>query len=70
VIEISKVSGGEDIYIKVPFSDHNYYIYITPEGRLWGQFCKKEIVNPASDCDDGVDLDVKDVYEILAKAFK
>jgi len=70
IIEVGKVSGSEDVYIRVPFSDHDYYIYIEPSGRIWGQVCKKVVVNPWSDCDDGIDLTTKDVYEMLIKAFK
>jgi len=67
-VEVGKVS--EDIYIKVPFSDHDEYIYITSEGRIWGQVCEKKIKNPHIDCNSGVDLTVKDIYEIFIVALE
>jgi len=66
-VELGKVVGGEDIYIRLVGEKRDYWIYLTPEGRLWGQYCLHE---DSSKCDDGIDLSVKDVYEMLVKAFR
>jgi len=64
-VVLGKVSGGKDLYIRLIGKKKDYYIYITPEGRIWGQYCDKD-----GRCDDGVDLSTKDIYEMLVKAFK
>jgi len=58
LVEIGRVEGSDDVYIKLP---DNYYVYITPEGRIWGQFCDKY----GEKCDDGIDLSLTDLYELL-----
>jgi len=44
-IELGKVSGGDDLYIRLIGEKRDYWIYLTPEGRLGGSTVIRMAVN-------------------------
>ena len=66
-IDLGRVEGSKDLYLALRIYKHfndlvDIYIYITPEGRVWRQYCDHR---DNSKCDDGVDITIKELYQTL-----